>query len=130
MSTPLRTFTGQIDGASAEVTVHVDRIEWARQSGAQVIAVQAIGSVTSKRRGLTNATVSVLAAGSAFDFRVARAEASVIADLLRSLVQGSHPAQRPAPLIPPFPAVASPGAVIPAQSTVADVPDPAVGFSR
>lgn len=124
MSTPLRTFTAQIDGATADVTVYVDRLEWVRGSGVQVIAVPALGSVYDKR-GLRGTTVSVLADGGAFDFRVARAEAPAIADLLRSLAQKTHPAQRPAPLIPPFPAVATPGgAMIPTQSTGSDVPAP------
>ncbi len=123
MSTPLRTFTAQLDGATADVTVYVDRLEWVRGAGAAVVAVTAMGSVLRKRSGLTGATVSVLAEGTAFDFRVARAEATAIADLLRSLAQGTHPAQRPAPLIPPFPAVVTPGgAMIPTQSTGAGVP--------
>jgi hypothetical protein len=117
MSTLLRTFTGQIDGAKADVVVYVDRIEWFCESGVRMITVPSVGTVTSKRSGLSTATVSVLAEGTAFDFRVPRAEAPAIVDLLRALAKGSHPAQQPAPLIPPFPPVAGSGAVIPAQGT-------------
>lgn len=131
MSTPLRTFTGQIDGASATVTVYVDRLEWVRGSGVRAVPVKEFGSVSGRRSGLNVATVSVLAEGEAFDFRVDRAQASAIVDLLRTLKAGAHPAQQPAPLIPPFPVAATPGgAMIPAQSTMVDVPNKADGLSR
>jgi hypothetical protein len=111
---PLHTFTSHIDGKNAKVTIFNDRIEWglARgvsggkltaglltggasllltgfkngKSGSEMIPVKSISSVSTKRDGMLNTLISVIASGASIDFRVSHSEASQIRDILNRLI--------------------------------------------
>lgn len=102
---PLLTVTSHISGKNAKVSVYPDRIEWEKPksisgakvtaavltaglsaaatggvtsragTGTEVIYIDAISSVTTKRDTMFNDVVSVVAAGNTIDFRVSKAEA-------------------------------------------------------
>lgn len=99
------TFTSHIAGKNATVAIHSDRIEWERQgrvsatrvltgaaliTGArkggstEMIPVRAISSVTTRKDGMLNYAVSIIASGNTIDMRVSKAEAEQIkATLIR-----------------------------------------------
>ena len=103
MSAPLLTFTSHIAGKNAEVSVFPDRIEWTqpgkarvglaaatmgasalvpglRRKGAEseMILMRSVSSVTTRKDGLRNSVVSVIAAGNTIDMRVSHGEAERI----------------------------------------------------
>lgn len=103
----LMEFTSHIAGKNARVAIHPDRIEWERQgrvtatrvlSGAalvghgrkggstEMIPVKAITSVTTRKDGLRNYAVSVIAPGNSIDMRVSKDEAERIKSTLLSLM--------------------------------------------
>jgi hypothetical protein len=103
------TVTSHIGGKNATVAIYPDRIEWERAgritatrvlTGAalvgkgrkggstEMIPVRAITSVTTKKDGLTQWAVSVIAPGNSVDMRVSKAEAEQIKSLLLRLMAG------------------------------------------
>lgn len=103
----LMEFTSHIAGKNARVAIYPDRIEWERQgrmtatrvlSGAalvghgrkggatEMIPVRAITSVTTKKDGLRNYAVSVIAPGNSIEMRVSKDEADQIKSTLLSLM--------------------------------------------
>lgn len=146
--TALLELTSHIDGKNAKVRVHTDRIEWERPksvsggkmaaaimtvgmsaavtggvksrkgSGTEVIFMQSVTSVTTRRDTVLNDIVSVIASGNTIDFRVSKKEARELKNLILSLVSGSHPSQQQAPPPAPAPVYAppvAPQAVYPPQ---------------
>ncbi|WP_104106696.1 hypothetical protein [Nocardioides sp. 616] len=105
--TALMTFTSHIAGKNATVEIHSDRIEWeqqgrvsatrvitgaalitgARKGGStEMIPVRAITSVTTKKDGLRNHSVSIITGGNTIDMRVSKAEAEQIKSTLTRLM--------------------------------------------
>jgi hypothetical protein len=131
---PLYEFISDIQGKNAKVSVFSDRIEWAQPRGVskgkltagimtmgmslaatgvrEMIPVQSISSVTTKRDGMLNTIVSVITAGNTIDFRVSHAEAETVKKTLTDLVLRRHAA--PAPFTPPQ---AQPGSFTPPWQT-------------
>jgi hypothetical protein len=137
---PLYEFISDIQGKNAKVSVFSDRIEWAQprgvskgkltagimtmgmslaatgvrggKAGTEMIPVQSISSVTTKRDGMLNTIVSVITAGNTIDFRVSHAEAETVKKTLTDLVLRRHAA--PAPFTPPQ---AQPGSFTPPWQT-------------
>ena len=137
MTEPLLHFKSHVDGKNADVSVYVDRIEWAkestfgkgklalgaatgglsliktgvkgRQQGSEMIPVKSISSVTTDKDGMRFTKVRIICSGNTIDFRVGHHEAQRIKGIHSSLVLGSHPAQQTAtPAAPPAPAGDSP----------------------
>lgn len=101
----LMEFTSHIAGKNARVAIHPDRIEWEREGritatralggalltgslrkggATEMMPIRAITSVTTRKDGLRNYAVSVIAAGNTIDMRVSKDEAEQIkATLLR-----------------------------------------------
>ena len=105
--TALMEFTSHIAGKNAKVAIHPDRIEWEQQgrltmtrmvTGAalvghgrkggstEMIPVKAITSVTTKKDGLRNYAVSIIAPGNSIDMRVSKDEAERIKSTLLGLM--------------------------------------------
>lgn len=105
--TALMEFTSHIAGKNAKVAIYPDRIEWERQgrmtatrvlSGAalvgharkggstEMIPVRAITSVTTKKDGLRNYAVSVIAPGNSIEMRVSKDEAERVKSTLLQLM--------------------------------------------
>ncbi len=132
MSGPLLQFKSHVDGKNADVSVYVDRIEWAkegalgtggklalgamtgglsllktgmkgRQQGSEMIPLKSISSVTTEKDGMRFTRVRVICSGNTIDFRVGHDEAARVKGLINSLVLGSHPAQQTATAPPPPP---------------------------
>lgn len=103
----LMTVTSHIGGKNATVEIHPDRIEWERKgrvtatrvlTGAALVGkgrkggstemmpIRAITSVTTKKDGLTQWAVSVIAPGNTLDMRVSKEEAETIKGLLLRLM--------------------------------------------
>lgn len=123
---PLMEFPSHIRGKNADVAIFADRIEWIlktsksataalvtggasllvprRQKGREMIAMRAISSVVTRRDGLINSWVSVVAGGNTIDFRVPHARAAEVAELMNHLIVtgGQPPAGygQPAPATP------------------------------
>lgn len=97
--TALMEFTSHIAGKNAKVAIYPDRIEWeqqgrmtatrvltgaalvtgARKGGSsEMIPIRAITSVTTKKDGLMNHAVSIIAGGNSIDMRVSKPEAEQI----------------------------------------------------
>src|SRR6478736_4955846 len=119
---PLMEFTSHIEGKNATVSVYTDRVEWLKprgvsgakvtaglltlgmstlatglksgDSGTEMIPVKAISSVTTKRDGMRNSIVSVIASGNTVDFRISHKEAEMVKSTLIKLINGSHPSQQ------------------------------------
>jgi hypothetical protein len=106
---PLKTFKSHVGGKNADVAIYPDRIEWsragritatrvltgaalvtgARKGGSsEMIPIRAISSVTTKKDGLMNHAVSLIAAGNTIDFRVSKPEAEEIKALVTRLMLG------------------------------------------
>lgn len=105
-------FTSHIGGKNAAVAIYPDRIEWSREGKArlglaavtlgvsalapgarrkggatEMILVRAITSVTTKKEGLRNYAVSVIAPGNSIDMRVSKDEAEQIKATLLDLMR-------------------------------------------
>jgi hypothetical protein len=101
----LMTFTSHIHGKNAKVSVYPDRIEWeqpgrvtltrlatggaltggVRKGGStEMIPVRAVTSVTTRKDGMRNSVVSLIASGNTIDTRVSHSEAD---QLKRTLLQ-------------------------------------------
>lgn len=135
----LMRFKSHIEGKNADVAIHVDRIEWAKEGrlgtggklavgamtgglsllktgvggkskGSEVIPISSISSVTTARDGIRFHQVSVICSGNTIDFRVSGSEAAQVKGLLTDLMLGRHPSQQVAPTPPPAPAGAPPQA--------------------
>ncbi len=101
---PLLTFKSKIEGKNADVAIYVDRVEWKKRRGSEVIPVRAISSVTIEKSSFTMQQVKVICSGNTIEFRVNRAEAEQIRNVLTQVVLGNHPAQQTvAPAPPPSP---------------------------
>lgn len=95
----LMEFTSHIAGKNARVAIYPDRIEWEQQGritatralggalltgsirkggGTEMMPIRAITSVTTRKDGLRNYAVSVIAAGNTIDMRVSKDEAEQI----------------------------------------------------
>lgn len=111
---PLHSFTSHISGRNAQVRVYQDRVEWSQErrlsvvkialgvctcglsllatgvhrgkAATEFIPVRSISSVTTRRDGVLNTAVSVIASGNTVDFRVSHAEAAKVREVLASLV--------------------------------------------
>lgn len=143
MTNPLLQFKSHINGKNADVTVYVDRIEWAkegslgtggkvalgamtgglsllktgvmgRQQGSEMIPLRSVSSVTTEKDGFRFTNVRVICSGNAIDFRLGHDEAKRVKDVLNSLVLGSHPAQQN-----PVPVSSAPPPAPPAAPDVA-----------
>lgn len=100
-------FTSHIGGKNAAVAIYPDRIEWSREgrltatrvlTGAalighgrkggstEMIPIRAITSVTTKKDGLRNHAVSVIAPGNSIDMRVSKDEAEKIKQTILRLM--------------------------------------------
>jgi Short C-terminal domain len=137
---PQMTFTSYIAGNSAGVAIYPDRIEWGRRglkggvtglvlsSGLPVLAgtrkntnmipIRMIQGVTTHRAGFSYTTVKVATAGGVTEFRVTKAQAEQVRQLLLQLMNGSVPhAATPVPQAHP----PGPGQSLPSSSaSVAD----------
>lgn len=93
----LYQFTSHTKGKNAQVSIYPDRIEWVRdkkrsktaafstmgaslltskkQGASEMMPMRAVTSVATKRDGMRNTIVSVIAAGNTVDFRVSHDEA-------------------------------------------------------
>lgn len=113
MSALLHEFTSHTSGRNARVRIYQDRIEWVQErrlslvkvslgvctcglsllatgvhrgkAVTEMIPARAVSSVTTRRDGVLNTVVSVIAAGNAIDFRVSHAEAETVRSTLASL---------------------------------------------
>lgn len=95
----LMEFTSHIGGKNAKVSIYPDRIEWERPGritatrvltgaalvtgarkggGTEMMPIRQITSVVTKKDGLRNWAVSVIAAGNSIDMRVSKVEAEQI----------------------------------------------------
>lgn len=113
---PLLQFTSHIAGKNAQVSIYPTHVEWERggkfgalQAGAaaatmglslaakagrsgskgagtEMIPIKSISSVTTKKDGLTNWAVSIIASGNSIDMRVSKAEAEQVRALLLQLM--------------------------------------------
>ena len=135
---PIVEVTSHIDGKNAKVRVFVDRIEWERPksvsgakvgaammtgglslavsngvksragAGTEVIYMDSVTSVTTKRDTMFNDCVSVITAGNTIDFRVSKSEAeslkAAILNARTALRQPSQPAPTYGYAPPPAPA--------------------------
>lgn len=107
----LMTVTSHIGGKNATVAIHPDRIEWERKGrvtatralggalltgslrkggSTEMMPIRAITSVTTKKDGLTQWAVCVIAPGNTLDMRVSKNEAEGIKALLLQLMAESH----------------------------------------
>lgn len=105
----LMTVTSHIGGKNATVAIYPDRIEWDRKGritatralggalltgslrkggSTEMIPMRAITSVTTKKDGLTQWAVSVIAPGNTVDMRVSKAEAEEMRALILRLMSG------------------------------------------
>ena len=103
----LMTVTSHIGGKNATVAIYPDRIEWerkgrvtatrlmtgaalvgkARKGGStEMMPIRAITSVTTKKDGLTQWAVQVIAPGNTLDMRVSKDEAEQIKRTLLQLM--------------------------------------------
>jgi hypothetical protein len=103
----LMEFTSHIAGKNARVAIHPDRIEWEQEGritmtralggalvtgslrkggSTEMIPVRAITSVTTKKDGLRNWSVSIIAPGNSIDMRVSKDEAEQIKATLLQLM--------------------------------------------
>lgn len=108
----LLKFKSHVAGKNADVTVHVDRIEWALESriglarkGSEIIPIKSVSSITTRKDGLRT-IVSVICTGNTVDFRVNHTEADRVKDTLLALILGNHPAQTGQEAQPPPPQAA------------------------
>ena len=111
---PVHTFTSHIAGRNATVKIYEDRIEWEKPrrvsvgkitagvftAGASLLAtgvksgegatdmipLRQVTGVTTKRDGLVNSKVIVMAAGNTVEFRISHAEAQQVRDTVNRLV--------------------------------------------
>lgn len=105
--TALMEFTSHIAGKNAKVAIYPDRIEWEQAGrltatrvltgaalvghgrkggGSEMIPIKAITSVTSRKDGLRNWAVSVIAPGNTLDMRVSKDEAEQVKETLLRLM--------------------------------------------
>lgn len=103
----LMEFTSHIAGKNAKVAIYPDRIEWEQQGrvtatralggalltgslrkggGTEMMPIRAITSVTTRKDGLRNYAVSVIAAGNTIDMRVSKDEAEKIKATIMELM--------------------------------------------
>lgn len=113
---PLLQFTSHIAGKNAQVSIYPTHVEWERAgkfgalqagaamatmgaslaskagrsgskgAGTEMIPIKSISSVTTKKDGLTNWAVSIIASGNSIDMRVSKAEAEQVRGLLLQLM--------------------------------------------
>lgn len=111
---PLYQFASHVSGKNARVSIYSDRIEWEQprgmsgakltagvltgglsllatgvrdgKAGTEMIPIRQISSVATRRDGMLNTVVSVIAAGNTVDFRVSHGEAVQVRDVLRRLI--------------------------------------------
>jgi hypothetical protein len=137
MNEPLLHFKSHIEGKNADVLIHVDRIEWARegqwgsggklalgamtgglsllktgirskQQGSEVIPIKSISSVVTEKDGFRFTSVRIICSGNTIDFRVGHDDAARVKDLITSLMLGSHPLQQASAIASePTPSVAA-----------------------
>jgi len=137
--------TSHTEGKNAKVRVYPDRIEWEMPksvsgakmiaavltvgmsaavtggvksragAGTEVIYMDSVTSVTTKRDSMLNDVVSVVTAGNTIDFRVSKSEA----EALKTAILGARARLRQAPAQQPVVVQAAPAAA-PAESSVAD----------
>lgn len=116
MSNVLYSFVSHIDGKNAQVRIFSDRVEWEKprgvsggkvaaglmtgglslfatgvkngKSGFEMVPVKSITGVSTKRDGVLNTIVSVIASGSRIDFRVSHGEAEKVKVILNDLILG------------------------------------------
>lgn len=120
------TFKSHIDGKNADVSIYTDRIEWKRKgevsklkvatglatvgagfaagirkSGSmEFIPIKNISSASIVRDNARFSLVRVITTGNTIDFRVSHSKAREVAEVIRQLVLGSHPAQTGVPVTP------------------------------
>lgn len=115
---PLMQFTSHIAGKNAQVAIYPTHVEWTRSgafgalqagaavatmgvslatksgrggsrgAGTEMIPIKSISSVTTKKDGLMNWAVSIIASGNSIDMRVSKVEAEQIRALLLQLMVG------------------------------------------
>jgi hypothetical protein len=95
MTNPLMTFKSHIEGRNADVAIYPDRIEWQRNSfipgrrDSSMLLIRQVQAVTTHKGGLTYTTVRVAAGASITEFRVTKAQASEVKELIMRLALGS-----------------------------------------
>ena len=103
----LLEFTSHIAGKNAKVAIYNDRIEWeqqgritatrvltgaalvtgARKGGStEMIPIKAVTSVTTRKDGIRNHAVSIIAGGNSIDMRVSKDEAEQIKRTITQLM--------------------------------------------
>lgn len=113
----LLSFVSHAAGKNARVSIFRDRIEWEKKrgvsggkmtaaaltgglslaltgvrngkAGSEMIPIQSVTSVLTKRDGMLNTVVSVITSGNSIDFRVSHGEAKQIRDVLNALMLDS-----------------------------------------
>lgn len=101
MSTLIYEFTSHVAGKNAKVSIFSDRLEWTKTGSAaghaakatvtfglsllggkkeqnEMIPMRAISSVSTKKDGMMNSKVMVVAGPSSIDFRVSHSEAAKV----------------------------------------------------
>ena len=104
---PLHEFDSHVAGKNAKVQIYPDRIEWEKPRArsmmatavtfganylakrgidTEMIPLRSISSVATKRDGMLNTVVQVIASGNTIDFRVSHKEAEQVRGILNRLL--------------------------------------------
>lgn len=118
MSTLVYSFTSHIMGKNARVRVYTTHVEWDKprgvsgakvaaglmtgglsmlatgvkngKAGTEMIPIEKISSIVTKRDGLLNSIVQFITSGNTLDMRVSHSEAAQVKDVVQRLMLGQH----------------------------------------